>query len=149
MSEQKEILIVEDEEENVIFLAQIVEDHGYRFRIARNGKSAIAALGEKRPDMVLLDIMMPRKSGVHVYNEMKKEPTLAEIPIIIITGASQATGVNVKTGEHDPKESYGDDLARELGSMLYEKVKDLKADALMEKPIEPQLLVEKIRALLE
>lgn len=148
MSEQHEILIVEDSEENLIFVAQVLEDHGYSFRVAKNGKEAIAALGEKRPDLVLLDIMMPRKSGVHVYREMKKEPELAGIPIIIITGASQATGVDIKTGERTPSDSYGDDVARGVGSFLHDNVKGLEVDGLMEKPIEPQLLIEKIRALL-
>lgn len=148
MSEQKEILIVDDSEEHVIFLAQVLEDHGFRFRIARNGKEAVTALHEARPDLVLLDVMMPRKSGIHVYNEMKSRPGLADVPIIVITGASGVTGVNMKTGKMDPKESYGDDLARDLGSVLHERLKDLTPERLLEKPVEPQRLVKTIRELL-
>jgi len=148
MSDQKEVLIVDDSEENVIFLAQILEDHGYRFRVARDGKEAMAALGERRPDLVLLDVMMPRKSGVHVYSHMKGEPDLVKIPIIIITGATEVTGVSVKTGEAQPKESYGDDMARGLGTALHEALKDAAPDGYIEKPIEPQALVEKVRELL-
>jgi CheY-like chemotaxis protein len=148
MSEQKEILIVDDSAENVIFLAQVLEDHGFRFRVARNGKEAMTALGEARPDLVLLDIMMPRKSGINVYNEMKSEPSLAKIPIIVVTGASEVTGVSVKTGEEKPRESYGDDLARGLGSFLHDRLKDLTPDGLLEKPIEPQLLIRTVNELL-
>jgi twitching motility two-component system response regulator PilH len=148
MSVHNEILIVEDSEENLIFLAQILEDHGYRFRIAKNGKEALAAMAEKRPDLVLLDIMMPRKSGINVYNEMKKQSNLAGVPIIFVTGASAATGVNIRTGEQEPKTSYGDELARDLGSALYKSMKGLTPDGLVEKPIEPRLLIEKIRELL-
>jgi twitching motility two-component system response regulator PilH len=148
MSEHKEILIVDDSAENVIFLAQVLEDHGFRFRIARNGKEAMTALGETRPDLVLLDIMMPRKSGINVYNEMKSEPSLAKIPIIVVTGASETTGVSMRTGEKTPGESYGDDLARGLGSALYDRLKNLTPDGLLEKPIEPQLLIKTINGLL-
>jgi twitching motility two-component system response regulator PilH len=148
MSEQKEILIVDDSEEHVIFLAQVLEDHGFRFRIARNGKEAVTALHEARPDLVLLDVMMPRKSGIHVFGEMKSKPGLADVPIIVITGVAGVTGVNVKTGEMDPKESYGDDFARDLGSVLQERLKGLTPDALLEKPVEPQRLVKAIRELL-
>lgn len=148
MPEQRGILIVDDSEENVIFLAQVLEDHGFRFRIARNGAEAIAALREAPPDLVLLDIMMPRKSGVHVYNEMKGDASLAGIPIIVVTGASEATGVDIKTGEKRPRESYGDDLARRLGSVLHDQIKDLKPDRLLEKPIEPQRLIQAINELL-
>jgi CheY-like chemotaxis protein len=144
----KEILIVEDSEENLIFLAQILEDHGYRFRIARDGKEAMASLGESRPDLVLLDIMMPRKSGVHVYRHMKGEPDLAKIPIIIVTGASSATGVDIRTGEEKPKESYGDDLARGVGTAIHDALKDVKADGLLEKPIDPPSLIKKVSELL-
>jgi CheY-like chemotaxis protein len=148
MSGQKEVLIVEDSEENVIFLAQILEDHGYRFRIARDGKEAMAELRERRPDLVLLDVMMPRKSGVHVYRHMKGEPDLAKIPIIIVTGASVATGVDITTGEEQLKESYGDDLARGLGTAVHDVLKGVAPDGLIEKPIEPQSLMEKVNALL-
>jgi len=148
MSDEKEILIVEDSEENVIFMAQILEDHGYRFRIARDGKEALAALKERPPDLVLLDIMMPRKSGVHVYSHMKGEPDLAAIPIVVVTGASMATGVDMRTGEEQPKESYGDDLARGLGAALHEALKGVAPDGFIEKPIEPQLLMEKVNELL-
>ena len=148
MSEQHEVLIVEDSEENLIFVAQVLEDHGYSFRVAKNGKEAVTALSEKRPDLVLLDLMMPRKSGVHVYREMKKDPDLAGIPIIVITGASEATGVDIRSGERTPSDSYGDDVARGVGSFIHDNVKDLEVDGLMEKPIEPQLLIDKIRALL-
>ena len=128
MAEGKEVLIVEDSDDNVIFLAQILEDHGYAFRVAKNGKEAMVAMGEKRPDLVLLDVMMPRKSGINVFNDMKKDPNLAEIPIIIITGAAAVTGVSIRNGAQEPKEDYGDDFARNLGSVIYEKLKDIEVD---------------------
>jgi len=148
MSDSKEVLIVEDSEENVIFLAQILEDHGYRFRVARDGKQAMAELGKKRPDLVVLDLMMPRKSGLHVYRHMKEQSNLAKIPIVIVTGASVATGVDVKTGREQPRVSYGDDLARGLGSVLHDTLKGVVPDALIEKPIEPQSLIDTIDELL-
>ena len=148
MSDKKEILIVDDDESNVIFFAQILEDNGYGFRVARNGKEAIAALQERRPNLVLLDIMMPRKSGVHVYNAMKEDEQLANVPIIVVTGMAEATGVDVRTGAEAPKESYGDDMLRKLGATLFEQLKGLAPEALMEKPVEPELLVAKIKELL-
>ena len=148
MSEAKEVLIVDDNEANVIFLAQILEDNGFRFRVARDGKEALAALEESPPDLVLLDVMMPRKSGVHVFSHMKGEPDLSGIPVIFITGATEATGVSVKTGEVRPKETYGDDLARGMGTALHDALKEAKPDGFIEKPIEPQSLVAKVKELL-
>ena len=148
MSNPKEILIVDDSEANVVFLAQIVEDNGHRSRVARNGKEANMAIKEHRPDLVLLDLMMPRKSGIAVFQEMKADPDLKKIPIIIITGVSEVTGVDLKTGEAAPKETYEDDIGRRFGAVLHEVLKGLTPDGFIEKPIDPALLSEKIKELL-
>ena len=148
MSDQKEILIVDDSEASVVFLSQIVEDNGHRFRVARNGEEANMAIKESRPDLVLLDLMMPRKSGIAVFQEMKEDPDLKEIPIIIITGASEITGVDLKTGEEASKETYGDDVGHGFGVVLHEILRGLTPDGFVEKPIDPPLLSEKIKKLL-
>ena len=53
------------------------------------GMNSLAALKEAPPDAVLLDILMPRKSGIGVFKEMKNHPDLQKVPVIVITGASQ------------------------------------------------------------
>ncbi len=148
MAEQQEILIVEDTEENIIFLSEILEEHGYPFRIARNGKEALAALRTSLPDLVLLDIMMPRKSGINVFQEMKKEDGLKNVPVIFVTGASDATGVDLVTGEESTKEDYGDDMTRRFGEALHAKFQGLTPEGLVEKPIDPPVLIAKIREVL-
>ena len=147
-SDQKEILIVDDSEANVVFLSQIVEDNGHRSRVARNGEEATLAIRESRPDLVLLDIMMPRKSGVAVFQEMKADADLKRIPIIIITGASEITGTDLMTGEEIPGKVDEDDVGRGFGAVLYETLKGLKPDGFIEKPIDPELLSGKIGELL-
>lgn len=148
MVEAKRILIVEDTEENVMFLSQILEDHGYEYGVARNGADALVALRESRPDAVLLDIMMPRKTGITVYGEMKKDPSLETIPIIVITGASDVTGVDLRTGEEQPKVEDGDEVARDIGAFLHSRFRDLEPDGYLEKPIDPPELVAKLEDLL-
>ena len=148
MSDQKEILIADDSEATLAFLSQVVEDSGHRFRVARNGKEANVAVKERRPDLVLLDVLMPCKSGINVFQEMKEDPDLEEIPIIIITGVSEITGVDLETGEETPRETYGDDAARRFGAVLHEELKGLTPDGFIEKPIDPVLLSKKIEELL-
>jgi two-component system alkaline phosphatase synthesis response regulator PhoP len=148
MPEHKQVLIVEDSEENVVFLSEILEAHGYQYRVADDGKEAMRTMRDSRPDLVLLDIMMPRKSGLVVFKEMKADPALETIPIIIITGASQVTGVDLQSGEERPKGSSGDEFARGFGAALHEQMKDLTPDGFIEKPIEPRILIEKIKKLL-
>lgn len=148
MSSSREILIVDDNEEQVAYLSQILENNGFQYSVAHNGVEALSRMQESPPSLVLLDIMMPRKSGLNVFHQMKKSPALTSIPIIIITGASQVLGVNMKTGETRPKETYEDDFARSFGEVLHEKLEGLSPDALIEKPVDPHVLVSKIRELL-
>jgi CheY-like chemotaxis protein len=148
MPENKEVLIVDDSEESVVFLSEILEEHGYPYRVARNGKEAMKAMRENRPDLVLLDIMMPQKGGVAVFQEMKKDPQLETVPILIITGASEATGVDMKTGEEAPKESPADDFVRRFGVDVRGKLQTLTPDAFIEKPIDPQYIAGKIKDVL-
>jgi len=148
MPQEKHVLIVDDNEESVVFLSEILEEHGYPHRVARNGKEAMTAMRESRPDLVLLDIMMPQKGGIAVFHEMKRDPELEKIPVFIITGASEATGVDMKTGEEHAKVSYSDDFARRFGMEVREKLRTITPDAFIEKPIEPRALAERIKQVL-
>ncbi|MFH1573893.1 MAG: response regulator [Acidobacteriota bacterium] len=148
MPDSRRILIVDDSEANVAYFSEILEEHGYEYLVARDGKEAMEAMKNSRPDLVLLDIMMPRKSGVVVFQQMKRDPQLEKIPIVIVTGASEVTGVDMKTGEEKPKETYDDDLTRGFGALLREKLQSLTPDAFLEKPVEPAALISKIQSLL-
>jgi CheY-like chemotaxis protein len=148
MTANGNILIVDDSEENVLFISQILEDHGYDFSVARNGKEALASMREHRPRLVLLDIMMPRKSGINVFSEMKRDEALGGIPVIFVSGASEVTGVNLRTGDKRPSMGYEDDLGQGMGASLHEKLKGLDHDGFIEKPIDPPVLLGKLEELL-
>jgi len=143
------ILIVDDSDEIVAYFTEVLEEHGYEYSVAQDGKSAIESMRQNRPDLVLLDVMMPRKSGVAVFNKMRQDPELAGVPVVIITGASKATGVEMTTGEEDPKKTYEDDLVREFGLKLREQLLNLTPQGFLEKPVEPEQLISKIKSLLD
>jgi CheY-like chemotaxis protein len=148
MQEEKRILIVDDSKESQKFLSAILEDHGYRYEMANNGKEAMEAVKAAHPDLILLDIMMPGKSGIFVFKDLKKDPSLVNIPVIFITGTSEATGVDVKTGEQAPVESYSDQYPRGIGTQIHRKLAGLEPEGLVEKPVDPEVLITKIKALL-
>jgi CheY-like chemotaxis protein len=148
MPDDREVLIVDDSEENVAYMQEILEEMGLSSRVATNGKEGIQALKDKRPDLVLLDVMMPRKSGLKVFQEMKRDPDLEKIPIVIVTGLGGATGVDLETGREDEKEGYEDDVMRRFGTALRKQLAGLTPDGLIEKPIDPPELMAKIKELL-
>lgn len=86
--EEKTVLVVDDEPDARDYLTTVLEDNGFATVTAKDGTEAIAKLEEPLPDLVLLDITMPEKSGVAVYRKLKEDDQLKNIPVIIITGIS-------------------------------------------------------------
>ncbi len=117
------ILIVDDEPFNIDYLEQELEDLGYETISAKNGKLALAQVAEAKPDMILLDIMMPIMDGFEVLKHLKKDPVHRDIPIVVISAMS------------------------DLGSIV--KGIELGAEDYLPKPFDPVLLQARLRAGLE
>jgi len=85
-SAQEEILIVEDNIASLKSLSYILTTVGYRVRQAVDGESALCAVAEKRPDLVLMDISIPGTNGIEACKRLKQEPSTADVPVIFISG---------------------------------------------------------------
>jgi len=84
--EGRRILVVEDDVRNIFALSSVLEPLGGSIVIARNGREALARLsGKPLPDIVLMDIMMPEMDGIEATQEIRKQPELADLPIIALT----------------------------------------------------------------
>ena len=116
------ILVVDDEEANRNLLREILRPLGYQVREAADGDEALAAVAESTPDLILLDLMMPRLNGYEVCRELKSDPRTRLVPIIILTTLEQ----------------------------LQDKIKaiDLGADDFLNKPFHTIELTTRVRSLL-
>lgn len=85
MSQVPFILYIDDERPTLDLVAQALKFAGYPITGVASGEQGLALMRERKPDLLLLDLMMPHISGWDVYREMKSEPALADIPVIIIT----------------------------------------------------------------
>ncbi|MFH1742496.1 MAG: response regulator [bacterium] len=85
---KKLILVVDDEPDAVTYLTTLFQDHGYATQSAKDGNEGMAKIQQKKPDLVTLDISMPEKSGIKLYREIKENPKLADIPVLVITGVT-------------------------------------------------------------
>lgn len=79
------VLVVDDEPQNVMLLQDLLEAHGYRVWTAGDGQNGLVLATEHNPDVVLLDVMMPRLSGFDVCRRLKAEPSTAMIPVLLVT----------------------------------------------------------------
>jgi DNA-binding response OmpR family regulator len=86
----KRILIVEDEEAVRELEKFILEQHGYEVMEARDGLEGLTKAEFRKPDLILLDLMMPDVSGGRMFDEMQEHPATAGIPIVVVTGKPDA-----------------------------------------------------------
>ena len=84
------ILLVEDDAILVEMYQAKFELEGHDVQIATNGEDCLRILGEFEPELILLDILMPKLNGFHVLKEIKKRPGLRQIPVILLTNLGQA-----------------------------------------------------------
>ena len=119
----RSVLIADDEQNIVISLQYLMKREGHAVSVARDGREALAAIQRDRPDLVLLDVMMPGLSGFDVCQAVRADPELAGVKILLLTAKGRDT-----------------DLAKGLA---------LGADAYMTKPFSTQELAARVRALLE
>jgi CheY-like chemotaxis protein len=82
----KKILIVDDEPDIVIFLTTLFEKNGYETVSASDGEKGLEIAGREKPDLVTLDLQMPKETGTGFYKKFARDKTLKEIPIIVISG---------------------------------------------------------------
>jgi CheY-like chemotaxis protein len=81
----KKILVIDDEPHVVRYLETLLQDNGYTTISASNGKEGLERVKEEKPDLVCLDITMPETTGIRFYRDLKEDPELAAIPIVIVT----------------------------------------------------------------
>ena len=86
---RKKILAIDDEVDTLTFYSELLDDYNFTPITAENGVEGLKKAREEKPDLILLDIMMPKKSGLKTFKELKNDPDLYNIPVIIITGISK------------------------------------------------------------
>lgn len=90
----KKVLIADDEPNIVTSLEYLMTKSGYQVEIARNGEEALALVESFRPDLVLLDVMMPRRSGYEVCQKMRERPEWRHIKIVVLSAKGREAEVS-------------------------------------------------------
>jgi CheY-like chemotaxis protein len=88
---QKYILVVDDEAILRRMISVVLESAGYKVASASCGRDALRMIGERRPDLVTLDVMMPEISGVQVADQLAQNPATADLPVILLTALDEST----------------------------------------------------------
>lgn len=93
---QKSVMIIEDEPDAAELFAEMMRLNGYRVLKTYSGMPAMALIAQERPDVIILDIMMPGVSGLEVLHYMRSDPELGAIPVVVVS--AKATAADIRTG---------------------------------------------------
>lgn len=127
----KKVLIVDDDPDVRLFNATVVEESGYTPIEAANGEEGLKVVKKDRPDLVILDVLMPKQSGIRLYRELKTDKSLIGIPVIMLSGVAKRTFLRSQKALTE----FGDKPVPEPENYL-------------EKPVEPEELASEIKKLL-
>ena len=129
MEQQAKILLVDDDPDIIEAMSAVLKSHNYNIVTARDGQDGLVKLRSEKPDLMILDLMMPKMDGFAVCQELQdpRWSKYSDIPIIILTSVKEDAG----------RRRY------ELGSGL-----ELKVNDYLEKPIDPLLLLRRVETYL-
>jgi CheY-like chemotaxis protein len=119
-------LVIDDEPDITTYFAAVLSDRGWNVRTANSGDSGIALAREQRPDVILLDLMMPGRGGLSCLIALRKDPKLTGVPIVIVSGIQEQLTMD-----------FRDFLA---------KAKTYNPAAFLDKPVDPAKLVSTLDA---
>jgi len=120
----KNILLVDDDPDFVDAVKAVVEAGGYHVEVAYDGKEALEKVAESKPDLIILDVMMPVMNGHEACKKLKEDPATAEIPVILLTAvASRVTSSNY----------------------THRDMMETEAEDYIPKPVEPEVLHNRIK----
>jgi len=128
MKEKAKILLVDDDEDFVEATKLVLESKPYEVVAAYDGDEGLAKARQERPDLIILDIIMPVKDGFNAAEQLKKDPELRDIPVLMLTSFSQ------KVGETSLSVSQG---------------LTLDTEDYLDKPVSPHDLLKRVEKLLK
>jgi len=92
---QKTVLIIEDEEDAADMFAEMMRVSGYRVLKTSSSMPALTMMGAEKPNVVILDIMMPEVSGLDILRQMRQDPELSNIPVVVVSAKSMPADIKI------------------------------------------------------
>jgi CheY-like chemotaxis protein len=130
MSDCPKILIADDEQECIDFVQEALAEIDCELLDARDGEEALQIAREQIPQLIILDVQMPKRDGFSVFAQLRADKKLAKIPVIMLTAMTERTGIKTNA----------EDMGQYLGS---------QPEAYIDKPIEPVILKQSVKRLLK
>jgi len=145
----KQVLVIDDNQNTVKYLSVVLSEHGYEPSSACDGEEGLEKIRQSKPDLITLDVMMPKKSGLTLFKILKKDEELKDIPILMLTGVAgileEGEAHKDETFEH-PYDSLREALKKAIRKMREDGL--VKPEMFVDKPVDIESFVAKVRALI-
>ncbi len=145
----KKVMIIDDDENAVKFLSVVLSENGYESLAAYDGREGMEKLQENPVDLIILDVMMPKRTGFVLFKQLKKDEKLRDIPVLMLTGV--AASLADLDAESDDTFSRPYDKLRESLRKTIEEMREegeVKPEMFVDKPVDPDSFIEKVRSLI-
>jgi len=146
----KRVLVVDDDENTRRFLSVALEANGYEAVTAEDGDDGFQKVQDEKPDLILLDVMMPKKTGFVLFKQLRRKDEFKDIPVIMLTAVAEVLEEDESQAEGEtterPFDSLRDSLRKAIAKMRDEGV--VKPEVFMDKPIDPENLIEEVKRLI-
>ncbi len=145
----KKVLVVDDDKNAVKFLSVVLSENGYDPVIASDGREGLEKVEENDIDLIVLDVMMPRKTGFVLFKELKRKDQYKDIPILMLTAVAASLG-ELDAQEEDTFERPYDSLRESLRKTIQEMrgSGDVRPEMFVDKPVDPDAFIERVRQLI-
>ena len=145
----KQVLVVDDDQNTVKYLSVVLGEHGYDALHAFDGSDGLRKARETKPDLIVLDVMMPKKSGFVLFKQLRNDEQFKDIPILMLTGVSGILD-DLDERKEDTLEKPYDSLREALRNKIRELREDglVKPDMFMDKPVDPDSFIAKVQGLI-
>jgi DNA-binding response OmpR family regulator len=125
---EKTAVVIDDEVDLTTYISAILEENGFTVHVANEATGGEALIREKMPDIVLLDLMMPGRTGIQLFSRLRRDDSTKNIPLVMVTGIKDKLGID-----------WGE---------IVDQMKVRRPDGFVEKPIEPDRLMSVVKGVL-
>ena len=145
----KKVLVVDDDKNAVKFLSAVLSENGYEPVAAYDGREGLEKVEQNGIDLIVLDVMMPKKTGFVLFKELKRKDDYKDVPILMLSAVA-ASLAELDGQEEDTFERPYDSLRESLRKTIQEMREsgEVRPEMFVDKPVDPDAFIEKVKELI-
>jgi two-component system alkaline phosphatase synthesis response regulator PhoP len=145
----KTVCVVDDDKNTVKFLTALLNDNGYETVSAYDGREGMEVIEGNKVDLIVLDVMMPKKTGFVLFKQLRNKDEFKDVPVLMLTAVADSL-TELDEGKEDTFERPYDSLREKLRKAIKEmrETGEVKPEMFVDKPVDPESFIERVRKLL-